>query len=107
MLKLESITSHLVSEPTEEEPITSLVVDKESFEYIWDEITRLDLKGVQTNERPDAFLMRQIREQQRIPILVRTSKTAKLFDELGIYTTKFCGIVRGASKHPMVIKESA
>jgi hypothetical protein len=108
VLNQEYITSHLYSEKGEDEPLTSLVMDQESFDHIWDLIEELDLKKMQGGD-PHPELMAYARKMGRLPIIVKTERTKPIFDELGelglVLTSKFTGIVRGASKNKLVLKK--
>ena len=71
VLNQERITSHLYSEKGEEEPLTSLVMDQESFDHIWDMVEELDLKKMEGG-RPHPELMAYARKMGRLPIIVKT-----------------------------------
>ncbi len=101
-LNIKSITSHLLSEKGEEEPLTSLVMDQESFDHIWDLIEGLQLKKM-TGRPPNQKLMAYARQMGRMPIVVKTDRTKPIFCELEkaglVMTSKFTGIARGSSKN--------
>jgi hypothetical protein len=80
-----------------DEIITSIVFDDESYNKLWDEIERLDLCNKSDGEKPDPRFLKFIRKCGRIPFVVKTERTKPLFETLGLMTTRFCGIRRGAS----------
>jgi hypothetical protein len=99
-----TITKNLIMLKSNEEIVTSLVMDEASFNSIWDEIERLCLVNQLDGKFPDPDLLATIRNQKRIPMIMKTVNTQSLFEILNIDTQKFCGIVRGASAVPLSIK---
>ena len=97
------ITKHLIMLKRSDEIVTSVVMDEESFNVIWDELERLNLINQLDGQVPDPEFLAKIRGFKRIPLVQRTENTKTLFEALNIETEKFCGIVRGASNVKMVL----
>ena len=100
------ISMHLFSTKNDDgndDYITAIVCDEETFDVIWTEILKKGLINMLTGKRPDASCLQKIRKSKRIPVIRKTPRTEDLFKALGIETTdKFCGIVRGAHNIPLV-----
>jgi hypothetical protein len=81
--------------------ITSIVCDEETFDWVWDEIERCKLQNVSSSEPVPPGLLAKIRTCKRIPFIRRTPRTEHIFAALGItLTDRFCGIEQGGTEIP-------
>lgn len=94
MTKTGDITSHLFS-LSNEEVVTILVVTEGVFNTLCDEIKDLNLGDLSDDYRPvDEALMAKIKSIRCLPWIVKTEKTADLFEKYGIMTVRFTAIIR-------------
>lgn len=95
------VAKYLFFDDKYDEFVTSIVVeDEETFDEIWRLIDEADLRRPDGSE-PDFEIIERFRSYKRIPNIIKSEKTAHLFELLEIETNRFTGILRGWSAIPM------
>jgi hypothetical protein len=109
MVNMGRISAFLIATKDDEgndDFVTSLVCDQESFDWIWDEIVLCKLQSMSPRKPADPQFLVKVRACKRIPFVCRTPKTEHIFVALGVnLTDKFAGIVRGASAIPLNLED--